>query len=321
MQLIMKKILCIGSVTTDLILSPVEALPEPGVLKSIDGFSMHVGGCASNAAIDLAKLGIPASLCCKVGQDVFGDFILKETRKAGVDTTPVITDPAVFTTVSTVLVRPDGERSFLYHKGSTSALREDEISDRLLDACDIVFVAGAMLLSSLDGEPCARLLQRAHALGKYTVMDTAYDFDGLWLEKVKAVIPELDLFMPSEVEAQNITGMSDPDQMADSLFRLGARNVIIKLGSRGALICPAESPRFFSPAFRVTPVDTTGAGDSFCAGFLAGLSLGRSFRESAVLANAVGAHCVKRIGATTGIPSLEEIEAFIQNHQKQEADL
>lgn len=307
-----KKILCIGCVTTDMILSPVEAMPAPGVLKSVDNLSMHVGGCASNASIDLAKLGLPSALCCKVGRDVFGDFIISESRAAGVDTKAVIVDPDVFTTVSTVLVRPDGERSFLYHKGSTSALTEADVPDEILADCDIVFVAGALLLSSLDGEPCARLMQRAHALGKYTVMDTAYDFDEIWLDKVKAVIPELDIFMPSEVEAQNITGETDPDKMADVLFALGAKNVIIKLGSQGALICPAGQERRTVPAFPVKAVDTTGAGDSFCAGFLAGLALGRDFYESALLGNAVGAHCVQQIGATTGIPSLGAVEAFIR---------
>lgn len=307
----MKKILSIGCVTTDMILSPVEAMPAPGVLKSVDNLSMHVGGCATNAAIDLAKLGIPSALCCKVGQDVFGDFIVAESKKAGVDTSAVIVDPSVFTTVSTVLVRPDGERSFLYHKGSTSALTEEDVTDEALQNCDIVFVAGALLLSALDGEPCAKLLRRAHALGKFTVMDTAYDFDEIWLDKVKAAIPELDLFMPSEVEALNITGETDPDKMADKLFALGAKNVIIKLGSQGAYICPAGQERRMVPAYKVKAVDTTGAGDSFCAGFLAGLSLGRDFYQSAQLGNATGAHCVQQIGATTGIPSLETVEAFI----------
>lgn len=310
-----KKILCIGCVTTDMILSPVEQLPAPGVLQSVDHLSMHVGGCASNAAIDLAKLGVPSSLCCKVGEDVFGSFIVEEAKKAGVDVSPVIVDPTVFTTVSTVIVRPDGERSFLYHKGSTSVLMESDISDEVLSECDIVFVAGAMLLSSLDGAPCKKLLERAHTLGKVTVMDTAYDFDEIWLDKVKDVIPELDLFMPSEIEAKNITGESDPDKMADALFKLGAENVIIKLGSEGAYVCPAGGERVLSPAFKVKAVDTTGAGDSFCAGFLAGLSLGLDFYECARLGNAVGAHCVQQIGATTGIPSLDVIEEFLKERE------
>ena len=71
----MKKVLCIGSVTTDVMLKPVDNLPAPGALQFIDSSSMFVGGCASNAAMDLAKLGVPVALSCKVGDDLFGHFV------------------------------------------------------------------------------------------------------------------------------------------------------------------------------------------------------------------------------------------------------
>jgi len=309
-----KKVLSVGCVTTDLILSPVEALPPPGVLKKVDHLEVHIGGCASNAAIDLARLGIPSSLCCKIGDDMFGHFILQTAEKNGVNTVPVVISRDVVTTVSTVTVNREGERSFLYHPGSTAALRAEEVPETAIAEADIVFVAGALLLSGFDGAPCGALLQKARAMGKFTVMDTAYDFDEVWLPKIREAIPQLDLFMPSEIEAKNLTGESDPARMADKLFALGARSVIIKLGDKGALIAPDRDHVFFSPSFKVDAVDTTGAGDSFCAGFLSGLARGKSYEESARIANAVGAFCVQKIGATTGIPSMAEIEAFLQDH-------
>ena len=85
-----KKVLCIGSVTTDVIVTPVDSVPEPGTLRSVQSITTHVGGCASNAAIDLAKIGIPVALSCRVGKDTFGDFVRKTAAENGVDVTNVV---------------------------------------------------------------------------------------------------------------------------------------------------------------------------------------------------------------------------------------
>lgn len=311
----MKKVLCIGSVTTDVIVSPVDSVPTPGTLRAVDSTSMHVGGCAANAAIALAKLGVPVALCCKVGHDIFGDFIYKTAADAGVDVSGITFDQKVSTTISMVCVSSTGERSFLYYPGSTSSLTDADVPDYLIRQSDIVFVAGAMLLSSFDGNPCASVMKKARECGKYTVMDTAWDFDDVWLPKIEAAIPELDLFMPSVDEAARLTGENDPDRIADRLFEMGCRNVIIKLGKDGALICPEGQERRIIPTYRfIKPVDTTGAGDSFCAGFLAGLVQGWDYYSSAAFANAVGTHCVMAYGATTGIKSIQETLEFMKNH-------
>lgn len=311
----MKKILCIGSVTADVIVSPADSIPTPGTLRAVESVSTHVGGCAANAAIDLAKLGIPVLLSCKVGTDSFGDFVEKTASEAGVDTRGVVRDPRVNTTVSIVCVSSSGERSFLYHPGSASAFVQEDVPASLLDEADIVFVAGAMLLTQFDGAPCAALLRGARERGKMTVMDTAWDFEDVWLPKVQASLPALDWFMPSVEEAAKLTGESDPHRIADRLFEMGARNVIVKLGKDGALLCPAGEERIQLPTYRsIKPVDTTGAGDSFCAGFLAGLAQDWDCRRSVALANAVGTHCIMAVGASTGIKSLADILHFMDTH-------
>lgn len=148
----MKKVLCIGSVTTDVIVSPADSVPTPGTLRAVDSVTTHVGGCAANAAIDLGRLGVPAVLCCKVGADSFGDFVEESVRASGADTRGIVRDPAVSTTVSIVCVQSGGERSFLYCPGSTSAFTAADVPDALLEEADIVFIAGAMLLTAFDGE-------------------------------------------------------------------------------------------------------------------------------------------------------------------------
>lgn len=311
----MKKVLCIGSVTTDVIVTPADSIPTPGTLRAVDSVSTHVGGCAANAAMDLGKLGVPVVLSCKLGKDSFGTFVKSEAQAAGVDISGVVEDEKVSTTVSIACISSAGERSFLYNPGSTSAFVKEDIADDVVDKCDIVFVAGAMLLTAFDGKPCAQFMKEAQEKGKYTIMDTAWDFEDIWLPKVKDVIPYLDLFMPSQEEAAKLTGETDPQKIADRLFEMGAKNVIVKLGKDGALICPAGQERVILPTYLdFKPVDSTGAGDSFCAGFIAGLAQDWDYVKSGAFANAVGTHCIMAIGASTGIKSIPEILEFMDTH-------
>lgn len=312
----MKKVLCIGSVTTDVIIKPVDALPTPGSLQFIDSSSMFVGGCASNASMDLAKLGVPVSLCVKLGKDLFGNFVYDTCKEAGVDMSGVVFDENVQTTTSIVCVNSEGERSFLYNGGSTSAMTDADISDEIIKDADIVFLAGALLTHGLDGEPAAKMFKKAQEMGKFTVMDTAWDPTGRWMEGVEAALPYLDLFMPSIEEAEKIAGETDIDKIADVFFAKGCKNVIIKAGKKGAYIREAGKKGYYAPTYlSIKPTDTTGAGDSFCAGFLAGIAQDMSFEQSAKLGNAVGTHCVMELGASTGIKPLADIYAFMEEHK------
>ena len=219
------------------------------------------------------------------------------------------------TTVSVVLVGSSGERTFLYNPGSTAYFTADAMDQGILSEYDMIFVAGAMLLPAFDGASCASFMEQQRKAGKFTAMDTAWDPDGIWLDKIRAVLPHLDLFMPSKAEAEQLTGESDPHKMADRLFALGCGSVVIKLGKRGALVCPQKDKRYLIPAISgVKPLDTTGAGDAFCAGFLAGLSLGWDYEKSAIFAHGVSGCCILQRGASAGIVSLEQTLTFIKEH-------
>ena len=224
-------------------------------------------------------------------------------------------DENVQTTTSIVCVNSEGERSFLYNGGSTSAMTDKDIPDSLIADADIVFLAGALLTHGLDGEPAAKMFEKAQKMGKFTVMDTAWDPTGRWMKGVEAALPHLDLFMPSIEEAQKIAGKEDFDDIADVFFEKGVKNVIIKAGKKGAYIREGGKKGYFAPTYlSVKPTDTTGAGDSFCAGFLAGLAQDFDFEKSAKLGNAVGTHCVMELGASTGIKPLAEIYKFMEEH-------
>jgi sugar/nucleoside kinase (ribokinase family) len=246
-----------------------------------------------------------------------GAFVKKVVKDSGLSEDGLIFSDEAGTTTSVVCVSSAGERSFLYCSGSTGVLREEDIDTDYVKSADYVFVAGANLMTNFDGEPCARFMKKMQDAGKFTVMDTAWDFEEKWLLKVEPVIRYLNLFMPSYDEAVKITGEIEKDRIADKLFRLGAKSIIIKMGAEGAYVCENQNSRFMAKSYKIdSPKDTTGAGDAFCAGFLSGLATGISFAESAKLGNAAGVHCVMEIGASTGLKPLSELLKFIKERER-----
>lgn len=315
----MKKILCIGGVTADIMVKPVNQLPLPGTLEAVDDICMFVGGCAANTAIDLGRLGATTSLCCKIGNDAFGAFVLSQLRKNNVNTEPVVVEEGVGTSVSIVNVNSEGERNFLHNPGSTAYLRPEDMEDKLLEEHDIVFIGSAMLLPRFDGKPAADFLKKAQEMGKYTVLDTVWDFEDIWFPKIREELQYLDLFMPSIEEAIKLTNKDDVDEIVDEFFALGAKNVIIKVGKQGAYICEKGKERYYAkPYFQKNPVDTNGAGDSFCAGFLCGLAKGWAYERCAMFANAVGSHCIMEKGAYNGVVHMDKIQAFMIEKERED---
>ena len=307
----MSKIVCLGISVADVIVKTVDTIPEKGKLGLVDKIELHTGGCAVNAAIDLAKLGEEVAIITLVGKDGFGDFITEKLIEARVDIEGLKASSMAGTSSSVALLNSDSERTFIHYLGTNAIFSEEDIDMDVIEKSEILFIAGALLMPAFDGEPTGRILKSAQKMGKYTVLDTAWDSTGRWWSVIKHCIPYLDLFIPSIEEAQMISGKQNEVEIAQDFLNLGAKNVVIKLGSRGCFVKNHVSG-FYVDAFKVKAVDTTGAGDSFVAGFITGLSNGWDFRKCATFANAVGAHCVMKMGASNGIKSKEEILTFIK---------
>ncbi len=310
----MKKVCCVGIAVADVVAKTVNVVPEPGKLELVNGISMHTGGCAVNAAIDLSKIGIKTEICALVGEDAFGDFIIRELEANKVGTEGIKRTNEVATSSSVVLSLRDGERSFLHNIGSNGVFGIKDISWQVIEACDIVFVAGSLLMPEFDGEQTAAFLSKVKALGKTTVLDTAWDSTGAWMKKVAPVLPYVDYFMPSIEEAEMLSGKSDLGDIANEFTKSGAKNVILKLGEDGCYaLC--EGKVIERPIYKVDVVDTNGAGDSFVAGFIAGLIEGQLIEDALDFACAVGAHCVGELGASTGVCHKNNIYKFIDNNK------
>jgi sugar/nucleoside kinase (ribokinase family) len=312
----MYDVVCVGVLCADVLAKPVDKLPEKGKLGLIDQLQLQIGGCASNTAIDLAKIGLTSVMIGKIGDDGFGKFLQEALRHEGVATEGLSVDQTVQTSASVVLIGRDGERSIIHCLGSNARFAFEDINLALVKQSKILFIAGTFLMPQFDGAGAEKLLKLAKDAGRVCCMDTAWDSTGQWMNKIERTLQYLDWFMPSYEEAKELSGQMIPEAIAEVFRTKGAKNVVIKLGKDGCYVKPEHDQGFYTPTYLdVEVIDTSGAGDAFCAGFLTGLAKGWDMRECARFANAVGTHCVMAIGTTTGIKTLEQIVSFMEKHR------
>lgn len=313
-------IVCVGVIVADAIAKPVKTIPSKGKLELVDTLSLYTGGCAASAAIDMAKIGIKAAIVGKIGNDGFGHFMRNAFEENNVITDGLIINDGGSTSASLVIVTEDGERSFIHCQGENATLVESDIDYAIVERAKLVFVAGIMLMHKFDGDECAKFLKKCKKLGKITALDTAWDSTGRWMKVLTTSLPYLDYFLPSYEEAVELSGKTDPEEMADVFLAMGPKVVVIKLGKDGCFIKSQDGEKYFIPTYgRIKPVDTTGAGDSFCAGFLIAVIKGKSLYECGRFGNAVGTHCVMARGASTGIKCEAEILKFMIAYDEETA--
>jgi sugar/nucleoside kinase (ribokinase family) len=305
----MNNILIIGIATVDAIARTIDQFPSAGGLRFFDHLTLATGGCAVNCSTALAKLGVPCDLIVRVGSDILGDFVVAELQRHGVPTAGVVRDQEVGTAFTFAAVSADGERSFLHTTGADATLNRGDVPGESLTGRKLVYVGGTMLMDRFDGEQTAAVLADAREAGARTLLDTVYVEAAPreeWERRLRPVLPHLDYFIPSRLEARAFSGLQDPAEIARSFQARGVRNVVIKLGASGAFCRDEDGRETHVPAARVeNVVDATGAGDCWSAGFLVGLREDLPIAEAVALGNAVAACGIQAPGATTGVTTLE----------------
>lgn len=313
MKVMKKPILCLGILVADMVARPLKAMPSPGRLVLVEEMGLHTGGCAVNAASALARLGLPVGVIGKVGIDPLGDFVINTMQERGINTQGVKRDQGAGTSSTMVMVEPDGERRFVHYIGANACLTIDDVDMGLVSEASILHVGGSLVMPGIDGQPTADLLQQARAAGVTTFLDTVWDDTGRWMEILEPCLPHIDYFIPSLSEAQALVGLSEPSEVAQALIDHGCGIVALKMGEEGCLVMNGDGDTIRLPAFDVDVVDSTGAGDAFAAGFIAGVWQDWALDETASFASAVGALCVTGSGASGGMRSLDETIKFMEN--------
>jgi sugar/nucleoside kinase (ribokinase family) len=302
-------ITCVGGITADLLARPVTEQPVFGRLSLVDTVTFRGGGCAHNCASALARLGTEVRLVGRIGSDPLGAALLATLERRGVATEGVLASPDIGTSTSLGLVAADGERAFVHSIGANGRIDADDLDWSVVERSRILFVGQFGLLGAFDDQ-VPDVLAEARRRGVLTALDTVWDPTGALPAKVLPCLPHLDYFLPSEPEAQAITGLAAPAAMAEWLRARDVGTVVIKLGRDGCYVADHGGGRHV-PGFAVEQVDATGAGDAWCAGFLRGLLEGMPTVDAAVMGNAVGACCVEAVGAYDGIRSFEDTRAFM----------
>lgn len=302
----MPDVLCIGNIQFDVLARPMAALPPPGALARVEEVRFSLGGNGMNTAAGLARLGMSTAIFGAVSRDFLGDYALAQLAAAGVDASAIARHPTAGSGVSLIAVAPDGERSITFTNGANECFSLDEVPDHLIRQARVLCVGSVFVLPQLTGEALARLFQRARAAGVTTVLDICWDGEGRGLSFLAPCLPSTDLFAPSWEEGRQLTGQDEPEAIAAALRAAGAGAVALKLGERGCFVT-AEGVSELVPTVPLAAVDTTGAGDTWLAGMMAGLLQGLSLPECGRLANRVAAFAVTGPGCWERVPPLASL--------------
>ena len=304
---------CAGIIVADFICEPIEALPAAGALMMTPGISWAIGGCASNVAADLARVGLRSAVVGRVGDDPAGDFVRGSLQTAGVDTSRVLATSG-YQTSATLVVNVKGEdRRFIHTFGANAAFTGEELPTDLLPRAKVLYLGGLFLMPGLTGEGVTRLFQAARQAGLMTVLDVVIpDPQGTW-PVLQQVLPFVDVFLPNHDEGHLITGLSDPVAQARQFRSAGAGTVVITCGRDGSVLL-TDTQLWRGGIYPVEYVDGTGSGDAFAAGYISGLLEGLPPTECLVRGSALGASCVRQPGATTGVFQRAELDAWLRSH-------
>ena len=297
-------LLVLGDANPDLVLMGDDVVPAFGQAERlVDEARMVVGGSGAILACGAARLGLRVALAGVVGDDLFGAFMREELAARGVDTSGLSVDPDRPTGITVVLARRD-DRAMLTSTGTIGDLRRPLIDAGLLARARHVHVSSYFLQRMLTAELPA-LLREVRAAGATTSVDPNWDPSGVWDDGIMALLPEVDVFLPNEMEALSIARISEVEQAIARLRSAGAGTVVVKSAERGA-IAAQVSELVRLPSIPTSVVDSTGAGDSFDAGFLASYLAGDPLRRCLEIGNACGALSTLAIGGTAAQPTMAE---------------
>lgn len=302
-----KDITIIGNAVIDVLAKSVNAKVFETGSQPVEQIKLAFGGDALNEAAVLARLGKKADLISKIGNDEAGSRVLSFMKDSGISFDKIIIEDELDTSVNIVFIDEHGERYFLTNPaGSQRKLAESDIYPYLDSAKEIVSFASIFISTLLDIPAMAGIFRKIkEKQDRILVADLTKPKKGECLEDMKVLLPYIDYILPNEDEIALLTGVNDPYVNAQLLVESGVSCAVIKRGSKGCII-RTTNEMYEIPAYPVKKcVDTTGAGDSFAAGFLWALSEGWPLMECGCFACAVASYNVECVGSTDGVRSLE----------------
>jgi ribokinase len=294
-----------GALNVDLLFK-VNSLARAEEESFIEDYTESCGGSAANTTVGLIRLGCKAGFIGKVASDREGKLQLDCFSDEGVDTNGIIKAEQGKSGSVLGFVDKKGARALYINSGVNDTIKFKEIKP------DYASQAKFLHLTSFVGE---KSLQTQKKLLTTLPSDVKVSFDpgAVYAQKgysaIESIIKKTYVLMPNSFELEQLTGESDYCKGADFMIGRGVKIVAVKLGSAGCYVTDGRERIRIEP-FKVKVVDTTGAGDAFCAGFLYGLIKNKSLSECGRLANFVASRCVMEMGARAGLPYAKDLASI-----------
>jgi sugar/nucleoside kinase (ribokinase family) len=303
-------VLVLGDANPDLVMRGGNVHPAFGQAERlVDEAKLTIGGSGAIFACGAVRLGLSVGFVGVVGDDVFGRFMREELDAHGVDTSGLVVDPEHPTGLTVVLSQPE-DRAMLTALGPIGKLSAAGIDPELIASARHVHVSSYYLQRSLAPD-LPQIFADVRSRGGTTSVDPNWDPSGRWGDGLIQLLALVDVFMPNAVETCSLGHTSELDGAIARLREAGAGTVIVKLDAGGARAVSAGLDTSVE-GIDVAVRDTTGAGDSFDAGFLAAWLDGEPIDQALTFANACGAISTTATGGTTGQATREEALALLE---------
>jgi len=303
------RIAVVGSLHMDLTVK-AEAIPHVGETVLGREFKMAPGGKGANQAVAAAKLGANVTMIGRVGTDSFGDDLIKNLVQHGINADYIMRDPETYTGLALIMVDRKGENIIAVAPGADFKLKREDV-----DRADSAVKAADVLLTQLEIPlPIVQYaVDKAFKYGVKVILNPAPACK-LPLDLMKKV----HILTPNEREAEvlsdvHIRDLNSAKTAIEKLLKKGVGKVALTMGKKGALL-GTKDRRTLVRSPKVSPVDTTGAGDAFCGALAVAISDGKKLKEAVTYANYAGALKTTKMGAQEALPTREELEKFIKKN-------
>ena len=306
----------LGACILDVLGRPVEAIPPGQGSARLTEIKATAAGTAAGPAVDLAKLGARVRVMGALGDDLLGDIVTAAMARHGVETASLVRKKGVQTSATILPIRSNGERPALHVPGATRLLTRADIDEEHVKNSRALLIGAPDALAGLTGQELAALAITARNHNALVAVDVLHPGRPEDLHRLAPLLAQTDWFLPNEDQLLNLTGRASLTEATNDILSLGTRGIAVTRGADGCLIATQQYRAPDSlPALPVAVVDTTGCGDGFTAGMLAGLLLGADPADAAWLGLACGALVATGLGSDAGIESLGQVLDFLSHAQ------
>jgi sugar/nucleoside kinase (ribokinase family) len=305
-----------GACILDVLGRPVETIPPGQGSVRLAEIRATAAGTAAGPAVDLAKLGASVRVIGALGDDLIGDIVAAAMARHGVDTAGLVRKKEAQTSATILPIRPNGERPALHVPGATRLFSRTDIDLEHITGSRALLIGAPDALAGLTGQELADVAKAASSQGALVAVDVLHPGRPQDLERLAPLLGQADWFLPNADQLLALTGRASLADAMDDIVALGTRGVAVTLGADGCLVATRQDPAAMAlPALKVDVVDTTGCGDGFTAGMLAGLLLGADPVDAAWLGVACGSLVATGLGSDAGIEDLGQVLDFLEVSQ------